>query len=165
MTAKKTVLLIVVLGLVIASDQITKHYISSAFQIHESREVIPDFFHITFIKNKGAAFGFLSGSDSSLVIPFFISITIIALAVLFWLFFKTPLENRFAILGLSLLLGGALGNFIDRIFLGEVVDFLDFHWYEYHWPAFNIADSSITIGVSLLLFDIVKGGGDLSPPE
>ncbi len=157
MTAKKLTLLLVVVCTILIFDQTSKRFVSSAFQLYESKEIIPDFFHITFIHNKGAAFGFLSGSSSPLVRIFFISITLVVSTVLLWLFYKTPPENLFFLTGLSLLLGGALGNFIDRLLLGKVVDFLDFHWYEYHWPAFNVADSAITIGVFLFLIDIFKG--------
>ncbi len=157
MTAKKITLLAVTLFTVIISDQFTKRYIASVFQLYESKEVIPNFFHITYILNKGAAFGFLSGSDSSLVTPFFIIITLVAGVVLFWMFFKAPPENWVFLVGLSLLLSGAIGNFIDRVLMGEVIDFIDVHWFEYHWPTFNIADSAISIGVFLLLIDILKG--------
>jgi len=154
---KKLTLLAVILALIVGTDQASKKYVSSTFQLHESREVIPDFFHLTYIHNRGAAFGFLSNSDNSLVIPFFIVITLVAMAALLWLFYQAPAENISLTLGLSLLLAGAMGNFIDRLLLGQVVDFFDFHWYQHHWPAFNIADSAITVGVFLLLIDIIRG--------
>lgn len=157
MTTKKITLLAIVVCAIISFDQGSKRYVSSAFQLYESKEIIPNYFHITFIHNKGAAFGFLSRSDSAIVRPFFISITLVASAMLLWLFYKAPPENLLVLVGLSLLMGGAFGNFIDRLLLGKVVDFFDFHWYEYHWPAFNVADSAITVGVFLFLIDIFKG--------
>ncbi|MBI5186790.1 MAG: signal peptidase II [Nitrospinae bacterium] len=155
MASKKLILLLAVLGAVFASDQATKRYVSSSFQLHESREIIPDFFHITYIHNKGAAFGFMADADSPWVAPFFVCITLAATGILLWMYWQAPPKKKFFLVGISLLLGGAFGNFADRLMLGEVVDFLDFHFYAHHWPAFNIADSAITVGVCLFLIDII----------
>jgi len=151
--SRKSIFLVGVPPAVIIFDRLSKWYISSTFDLHESREIIPNFFHITYILNKGAAFGLLSTSNSPLVRPFFLVITVLATGLLLWVYTKAASDNSLHLLGITLLLGGAVGNFTDRCIQGRVVDFLDFHWYAYHWPAFNIADSAITVGVFLLLTD------------
>lgn len=142
-------LLAAVAGTVLLLDQLTKVYIDRSFALYESVEVVPNFFHITYLRNKGAAFGLLA--DSAFRIPFFITVSLLAVAMIFWYFRQLPPDQVGQQWGLSLVLGGALGNLVDRIRLGEVIDFLDVHWYRHHWPAFNIADSAICVGVGLLL--------------
>lgn len=142
-------LLAAVAGTVLLIDQLTKVYIDRSFALYESVEVVPNFFHITYLRNKGAAFGVLA--DSAFRIPFFIAVSLLAVAMILWYFRQLPQDQVGQQLGLSLILGGALGNLIDRIRLGEVIDFLDVHWYRHHWPAFNVADSAICVGVGLLL--------------
>lgn len=151
---KKIYLLLGVIAVVLAVDQGTKQYVSSVFGLYESREVIPNFFHITYIHNRGAAFGFLANSDSPWISTFFISITFIATGALLWMYHHAPAWKTFYLVGIALLIGGAFGNFIDRMAIGEVVDFIDVHWYAHHWPAFNFADSAISVGVFLLLVDL-----------
>lgn len=139
-------------GLVIALDQISKLYIEHHFQLHESINLVPNFFNLTYIRNQGAAFGLLSRAPESFRIPFFIIIPLIALTIIVLIFKKTKSTQLFMICSLSLILGGAIGNFIDRIRFNYVIDFLDIHWfYKYHWPAFNVADSSIVVGVIILI--------------
>ena len=133
-------------------DQATKYYIDSTFALHQSLTVIENFFNITYVRNKGAAFGILA--NSSFRIPFFISITLVALIGIVIYLSKLKPEQKLLNTALSLIFGGALGNLIDRVRFGEVVDFLDVHWYRHHWPAFNVADSAICIGVGLLLLDL-----------
>ncbi len=130
-------------------DQISKIYIDSHFAIGESRQVISNFFHITYVRNPGAAFGMLS--DSAIRLPFFLSISAIATIAILWYARRIAAEKQWQLFSLGLILSGALGNFIDRIRLGEVIDFLDVHWYNYHWPAFNVADSAICVGVGIML--------------
>ena len=140
-------------GLVIVIDQITKLYIAHHFNLHESVRVIPNFFNLTYIRNTGAAFGLLSKAPESFRIPFFIIIPLVALTVIVLVFKKTHETELLMITSLSLILGGAVGNFIDRLRFNYVIDFLDFHWfYKYHWPAFNVADSAIVVGVGLLIY-------------
>lgn len=138
--------------LVLFLDQLTKLYIVSRFSLYESVTILENFFHITYILNPGAAFGILAGKDASFRVPFFISLSFVA-AVGIVLFYRA-VEDRVVQVALSLILGGAVGNMIDRARLGEVIDFIDVHWYNNHWPAFNVADSAITIGVGLLLLDM-----------
>ncbi len=132
-------------------DQVTKHFILENFVLHESLEVIPGFFNLIFIRNTGAAFGILAGQPALWRQIFFISVVLIAMVAIFIMYRKFGRESRLYRIGLGLIAGGAVGNLIDRIRFGSVVDFLDFFVGSYHWPAFNIADSAITIGVGVLL--------------
>jgi len=127
---------------IVALDQITKHLIASSLKPFDSIEIFP-FLHLVNVKNKGAAFGMLKNVGSG----FFIGVSIIAVILVIWLLTRKK-EDHF---GLSLILGGAVGNLIDRIFLGHVVDFIDFSIGRFHWPAFNVADSALTIGITVLL--------------
>lgn len=137
---------------ILVLDQATKLYVDANFRLHETVPVIPDIFHLTYVRNKGAAFGILS--ESSVRIPFFIGVSIVAMLGILW-YIKCIRDNqRLALVALSMIFSGALGNLIDRIRLGEVIDFLDVFWRSYHWPAFNVADSAITVGVTLLFIDM-----------
>ncbi|HJF68232.1 signal peptidase II [Staphylococcus kloosii] len=142
--------------IILILDQITKFVIASSMRIGDSFEVIPGFLNITSHRNNGAAWGILSGKMS-----FFFIITIIILIVLIVFYIKEAKYNLFMQIALSLLFAGALGNFIDRLFHGEVVDFIDTYIFGYNFPIFNVADSSLTIGVILiiitLLIDVKKG--------
>ena len=123
---------------IIALDQITKYLVISFMNPFDSIEAFP-FLHIVSVRNTGAAFGMFKGLGSS----FFIGISVIAIIFVIWLLIK----RAYNYLGLSLVLGGAIGNLIDRILYGTVVDFIDFSIGRFHWPAFNVADSSLTIGI------------------
>jgi len=145
-------LLGIVTALVLLLDQATKLYIDRTMDIHTSITVIDNFFNITYIRNKGAAFGLLA--NSAFRLPFFIGVSLIAVVVIISVFRKLRPDQRFTALSLSLIFAGAIGNLIDRLRLGEVIDFLDVHWYSHPWPAFNVADSAICIGVALLAIDM-----------
>ncbi len=144
-------LLLIVSLVVLAFDQATKLYIDNRFALYESVTVFENFFHITYVRNKGAAFGILA--DNAFRVPFFITVASIAAIGIFWYLHKLGDGQKLHVLALSLIFSGAVGNLIDRIRLGEVIDFLDAHWYQHHWPAFNVADSAICVGVGLLLLD------------
>lgn len=148
----KYVLVAAVALSVLVLDQATKLLIDRVLDLHQSVTVIPDFFHITYIRNKGAAFGILAGSPFR--IPFFLAISSAAIVVIVAVIRKLQPQQRIAAVSLALILSGAVGNLIDRLRLGEVIDFLDVHWYEHHWPAFNVADSAICVGVFLLAVDM-----------
>ena len=148
----KYLILLTVSVLVIGIDQASKLYINKVMELHSSITVVQNFFNITYMRNKGAAFSFLS--NFSYRIPFFILVSLIAIAVIVSVLYKLRPDQKFAAVSLSLILSGALGNLIDRVRLGEVIDFLDAHWYEHHWPAFNVADSAICVGVFLLAIDM-----------
>lgn len=143
--------MISIVGIII--DQLTKIYIDRSMQLFDSIPVFENFFHITYVRNRGAAFSFLS--NASWRLPFFITVSIIAAFVILVAFRKLRDDQRLAQISLAMIFSGAVGNLIDRVRLGEVIDFLDVHWYRHHWPAFNVADSLICVGVFLLAIDMI----------
>ncbi|MBI3600149.1 MAG: signal peptidase II [Nitrospinae bacterium] len=155
---KKYSPLIITLFAVVVIDQITKFYIAGSFELYQSVEIINGFFNITYIRNSGVAFGMFSGLKGPMIKIFFIVISLIAAVTIVILYRGTDDKMLLTRIAFSLILSGAVGNLIDRVASGEVVDFLDFHWHEYHWPAFNVADSCITVGVGLLMITMVKEG-------
>lgn len=152
--------------LIVVADQATK-FLALKY-ISEPRVVIPDCFNLTLVMNPGAAFGMLGGlPDGSRQIVLF-AITFIALLVVIHLYRTDARGDSIAQLALCAILSGAVGNLIDRIRFGEVVDFLDFYWNAYHWPAFNLADSAISVGVFVLLVRLAffsKKTGSLASSE
>ena len=142
---------IAAVGIII--DQITKIYIDRSMKLFDSIPVIENFFHITYVRNKGAAFSFLSSASWRL--PFFITVSIVAALVILIAFRKLRDDQKLAQTSLALIFSGAVGNLIDRVRMGEVIVFLDAHWYRHHWPAFNVADSLICVGVFLLAVDMI----------
>ena len=144
----------ILFSLILILDQTTKLYIKSHFVLHESIPVIKGFFNITYVLNPGAAFGFLANLSETYRRGFFIVVTIIAILAILYLCIKES-SYKLRTVAYTLILSGAFGNFIDRLYMGKVVDFLDFHIKNYHWPAFNIADSSISIGIFLLIVDLI----------
>lgn len=139
---------------VIVVDQITKRVVDSAMQLHQTIELIP-YFQLTYMRNQGAAFSFLSGAGGWQR-WFFIGLAIVASVFIFIWLRKLDTSRRREAVAWALVLGGALGNLIDRILYGYVIDFLDVYVGDWHWPAFNVADSAITLGVVLLLLDSFK---------
>ena len=151
--SKKYKMLLIFEGVLVFLDQATKLYVASHMTLYQSMEVIENFFQITYIRNPGAAFGILSGFKSPWLTLFFIFISLTATVIILICYHKTPEHDRLSLISFALIISGAIGNFIDRVFYGEVIDFLYFHWYEHYWPAFNVADSCITVGVSLLIWN------------
>jgi len=147
----KYIYLVLIGGVTIILDQITKVIVQNKFDLHESIVVMEGFFSLTYILNPGAAFGFMADQSETFRAIFFGIVSILALSLLIAFFRQTPANDTFSLIALSLLFGGAIGNMIDRVRLGEVVDFLDFYVGQSHWPAFNVADSAITIGVSIMM--------------
>ena len=139
---------------VFVADQLTKWVIGSAIPLHDSWPVIPGFFRLTHVKNRGAAFGIFADSTSPMKIEVLILLSVVALVVVLLLLWEQPGARRIG-LGLALILGGALGNLFDRLAHGSVVDFLEFYLRGFHWPAFNVADSAIVIGAGLLVLDML----------
>lgn len=135
---------------VILLDQITKNMVLKYFLLHQVKTVLP-IFKLTLAYNKGAAFSFLSNEAGSLYL-FGAFAAIVSIGLLIWLA-KLPKNRHVLAAALALILAGALGNLIDRVYHGHVIDFLLFHWKNYYWPAFNVADTAITIGVVLFLID------------
>jgi signal peptidase II len=136
-------------GISLLLDQWSKIYIDNHFELSQSKRIITNFFHLTYVRNPGAAFGIFA--DNAIRVPFFITISSVATLGILWYVRRIAREKHWQLLALGLILSGALGNLIDRIRLGEVIDFIDVHWYNYHWPAFNIADSAICVGVTIML--------------
>ncbi len=145
-------LLLGLLSLVIVvTDQATKAQVMQTMRLHESIPVVSNFFSITYIRNPGAAFGFLSSSSGSFRFVFFGVTSLFALGLLGTILVRMPKHNWMGQLSVAGILGGAIGNLLDRLRYGEVIDFLDFYFNAYHFPAFNVADSAITVGVGFLI--------------
>lgn len=140
----------IALGIVLL-DQATKLWIQNHMVLYTTRPVIPDFFNIVYVLNRGAAFGFLNRTDIAWQTYFFFAATALAVMIIVHLLRMARNDDKLLIVGLGSILGGAVGNLIDRIKTGEVVDFLDFYWKSYHWPAFNVADIAIFLGSLALL--------------
>ncbi|MBU0664561.1 MAG: lipoprotein signal peptidase [Proteobacteria bacterium] len=134
---------------VVVGDQLTKLWILRSFSLYESLEIIPGFFSFTYLTNKGAAFGFLAGQTGAWRHYLFLMLGAVALVVIVIAWSRMRYAHRLYSISLPLIGGGALGNLIDRVRHGSVVDFLDVYIGAHHWPAFNVADSAITIGVVL----------------
>jgi signal peptidase II len=148
----KYLILLLLSPVVLIIDQLTKLYIDRTMKLYQSVPVVDNLFSITYLRNRGAAFSFLS--DASWRLPFFMLATVIAVIAIMVAFVKLRADQRFAAISLTLILSGAVGNLIDRVRLGEVIDFLDVYWKNHHWPAFNIADSAICVGVAMLALDM-----------
>jgi signal peptidase II len=138
--------------LVLVVDQWTKFAVLNAFALYESKQILP-FFNLTLLFNKGAAFSFLSSHPSIAVWLFSGIAIVISVVLLVWLK-RLPSTDRWSACALSLILGGGIGNLIDRVYYGYVVDFLDFHLANAHFPAFNIADTAITVGAVMLFLSM-----------
>jgi len=138
-------------AIMVLADQISKTVIRSTMTLYESITVIPGFFHITYITNDGMAFGI----NFPFGIYIFSGISIIFTIMLFWYLWTIKEEGIVIRSGIGFILAGAIGNLIDRLFLGEVVDFLDFMIGDLHWYVFNLADSFVTIGMGIILYDSI----------
>jgi len=135
-------------------DQWTKYLVLQKLPLHDSVEVIPGFFNLTHVRNTGGAFG-IFGGRGGIGSAFFVVVSLVAVGAIIFFFIKLKEDERILILSFSLVLSGALGNLIDRFRHGEVVDFLEFYISSFHWPAFNIADSAICIGIGLMAWELL----------
>jgi signal peptidase II len=149
---------------VVALDQLTKWLVRSRVPLHGSVEIIPNFLDITHVRNTGAAFGFLNAVDfpgKTVVIAVVAICALVGVSV-----YAGTLANRQVLprLAMALIIGGAAGNLIDRMFVGSVVDFVDAYWGSFHFWAFNVADSAITVGVALMILDMIGTGTHASNP-
>ena len=147
----------------VALDQATKHIIARTVDLYESVTVIPGFFNITRIHNKGAIFGSFSQTNNKLVFALLTAASLAALALVVYYFFKTPAGDKLMKVALTMIMAGALGNQFDRLIRGHVIDFLDFYVGQAHWPFFNAADSCITIGACLMLVILFRRKPECSP--
>lgn len=147
-------------GLIVVADQVTKFIVDRSMALHESIPVIENLFSLTYIRNTGAAFGIFAGSHAAFRMPFLIIVSLIAIGFIFMMLKRLRDTETGLMTALAFILGGAIGNLIDRIFYGEVIDFLDFYWSNYHWPAFNLADSFITLGVGITVYYLATAKGE-----
>ncbi len=154
---KKYILFLAVTVPVIILDQLTKAWILTTLRLHEGFPVIDGFFNIIHVRNPGAAFGFLAGISPVFRSVFFLSVTVAAIILILNYLRSSRNDEPALVISLALILAGAAGNLIDRVRFGEVVDFLDVYIGSHHWPAFNVADSAITIGASLLALILLGG--------
>lgn len=150
---------LVIVAAVVGLDQLTKLWIVHSFSMYESRVLVPGFFNLTYLTNKGAAFGFLAGQTGAWRHYLFLVLGGVALVFIGVAWSRLRQAHPLYALSLPLIAGGALGNLIDRIRLGAVVDFLDFYVKGYHWPAFNVADSAISIGVAVFFMGNILEDG------
>lgn len=148
--------LLLIGGIVLALDQLTKFLVVNFLPLYSSRDIIPGFFNLVHVRNTGAAFSFLAGGFSAWRQIFFVAVSVIGIVVIFYVYRRLGKKEKLARTALALIFGGAAGNLVDRVRLGEVIDFLDFYIGKYHWPAFNVADSAISIGAVVLLLFLLK---------
>ena len=142
--------------IIIIFDQLSKFVIRANFNLYEQIDIVKGFIKIIYIRNSGVVCGLFSNNQNHLV-PIIISIlSIAALLTVLYIFIKTSLSCRLELISLSFIMGGAVGNIVDRFLLGYVVDFIDIYIKSYHWPTFNIADSFISIGIVLLLISVLR---------
>ena len=150
LSIKKNISIITIFFLIIFFDQFTKILVIKNFQLYESLSIFP-FFNLTFVVNYGFAFGFLNNPSLNQIIVILVIFSIIT----YFLYLLIKTQDQLFRFSLILVLSGAVGNFIDRVFHGFVIDFIDIYLGSYHWPAFNLADSSITLGFILIMFNIL----------
>jgi len=150
---------LILLAVIVVTDQVTKFIVDRTMPLHHSIAVIDNLFNLTYIRNTGAAFGIFAGSAAAFRLPFLVFFSLVAIGFIVVMLRRLPDQEKGLITALAFILGGALGNLIDRIAYGEVIDFLDVYWGSYHWPAFNVADSFITIGVAITVYYLVMAKG------
>ena len=141
-------------------DQLTKAFIHAAMSLYSSWVVIDGFLSITYVRNPGAAFGFLAQASPLFRSIFFVLVTLLAIGMILYYLVKSRADQPGLVFALSLVLSGALGNLIDRLRFGEVVDFIDVYFRSHHWPAFNVADAAISVGAMIMILEMVKHRGD-----
>lgn len=150
----KGVLISLIALIIIVLDQVSKYLVIKFMNLWETIPVVDGFFNLVHVRNRGIAFGIMNKQGSESLYYLLIAFTVVAIVlILFWTIRLNP-GAKSLILGFSFILGGAFGNLIDRVFRKEVIDFLDFYLKSYHWPAFNVADSAITVGTVLIVFNV-----------
>jgi signal peptidase II len=149
-------LAVTVAVVVLVLDQVTKLVVERTMMLHQTIPLLP-FFSLSYVRNAGAAFGVLGAAPAGVRLPLFVVVTLVAIGALVSFVRRTPVEERALVAALGGILGGAVGNLICRVRYGEVIDFFDLHWGTLHWPAFNIADAAITVGVAVVLLHSFRG--------
>lgn len=152
----KNILFLAITVLVVLLDQLSKAWILAALRLHEGFPLIDGFFNIVHVRNPGAAFGFLASAPPLFRYIFFIAVTVAAILLILHYLRVSRIEETSLISALALILAGAVGNLIDRVRFGEVVDFLDVYIGAHHWPAFNVADSAISVGAAILIVVLLR---------
>ena len=155
MLQNKFLRLIIVAGPIVLADQITKALVTKYLPLHKNISVIAGIFDITHVLNPGGAFGLMANMSAVVRTVVFLFISSLAVGLILYFYIKTPREYVFLSSAFALIFGGAIGNLIDRVRFGMVVDYLDFYIGKYHWPAFNIADSAITVGIFIFIYHLV----------
>lgn len=145
---------------IVVVDQLTKVIVDRSMALYHSIPIVDGFFSLTYVRNTGAAFGMFAGSAEIFRRPFLIAVSLVAIGFIFTMLRRLPDNEKGLSTALAFIVGGAIGNLIDRLIYGEVIDFLDCFWGSYHWPAFNIADSFITIGVGLTIYCLYAHQGE-----
>jgi signal peptidase II len=151
----KYIKLAIVAGCIVALDQITKAFILQILPLNDSISIVPGLFNLIHIQNPGGAFGFMANHSSGWIHSLFLFFTLLALGLIFYFYRNTPPTHPLLAIGFAFIFGGAIGNLIDRIRFGKVVDFLDFYIVNMHWPAFNVADSAVSVGIVIFLYHIL----------
>jgi len=154
----KTPYLLIMMAIVVV-DQASKRLVASSLPLEGTRDIIRGFARLWHVRNSGAVWGFFSGHDGGFIPKGITALAIAALLIVAWFFLRADKGARLELLAYTFILGGALGNIIDRLRLGYVVDFLDVYVRSWHWPTFNAADSCITVGVLLLALSLLRGKG------
>ena len=144
-------------GSILLLDQATKLLILAKVPLYHVIAVIPDFFNLTHIRNPGGAFGFMAAGSQGIRNLLFVGVSAIAMGLIVYFYRSTPKTHPYLASALAMIFGGAAGNLIDRLRFGEVVDFLDVYVGAYHWPAFNVADSAISVGITIFIAHLVLG--------
>ncbi len=152
---KKYLWVCIIVGDILVLDQLTKYLVEKNIRMFDTITIIPGFFNLTHVRNKGAAFSLFATAPDAVRSIFFLAVTFAAVIALVLLIRKT--HERLLVSSFSLIMGGAIGNVIDRIRFGEVVDFIQWYYRSFYWPSFNVADSAISVGVGLLAIDMLFG--------
>jgi signal peptidase II len=154
MKRKYWVLLIVCFWILLV-DQWTKYVVQQRLVLYQKVEVVHGFFNLVHVRNTGGAFGIFGGEKGGLGSLIFVVVSLVAIGSILFLYLRLKKDEETLSLSFSLVLSGAIGNLIDRLHYGEVVDFLDFYLLSFHWPAFNIADSAICLGIGLMALELL----------
>jgi signal peptidase II len=149
--------LFAIVGAIIVLDQATKLLVLHFLPLFSLIKVIPGFFNLVHVRNTGGAFSFLAGEPSAWRPALFVGLTLFVVAIIVFAYTKVHSKDHWSRTAYALITGGALGNLVDRLRFGEVVDFLDCYVGAYHWPAFNVADSAITVGALMLVVSLLRG--------
>ncbi|MBI1748026.1 MAG: signal peptidase II [Acidobacteria bacterium] len=156
---------LLVSSVIFLTDTLTKFLVVGQLVLHESVEIIPRLFSLTYVQNSGVAFGLLRNADWGGKLPVLCSVALLAAGVIIYYASKVSLRHRMLHWALALVLGGILGNLLDRLVHGYVIDFIDLYVFDFHWPTFNVADSAITIGVILLMLDTLRKPTEMEVSE